>query len=221
MIFRLAIAAIFFISLLPARAAAQSSAGPLFDIIIPSEFLIRASNNSIGSTSSRYGWLIARGDTLSVFDLQNAVLTGSASDPALTGVIHSFLNIQDFAPLQPGEAAGSMFVSGVYSPLLLPGETLIAPTGSNPNLGLIDLGFNFPTSPTYTGSTFQFDGSISIRGETINYSTEVTITRANASSSSTSTNPVRLSSPTSVPEPSSAVLLGLGLIGLGLRVRSR
>ena len=212
MTIRLAVTVFLFSVLSPCIVFAQNTS--LFDVIVPSEIELRTSNNSIGQVSGGYGWLIAVGDTLTSEDLQGATFNGTVSESAITSVDPQFLNAGNAAPIAPGEAVGSTFQDSLYSPLLLAGEDFV---GSQGGL-LLGLGLRFPTSPTYTGSSFDFDGSLTIRGETVNFSTAVTVSRADASSSSLTFNPQRVSS--AVPEPSSATVL-IGIFGLGLTRRYR
>lgn len=197
-----------------------SSTAPLFDIIIPGEVMYRSQDNSIGLGDGGHGWVVARGDTLSVEDLQSAEFTSTTNDPIVTTATLGFDNIENWAPILPGEAAGSRFSTSSYGPLLSSGESLKTPTGGAGIVSFFTIGFSFPASPTYTGSTFEFEGSVTIRGQTVNYSTDVTIVRSDSSGGTIRTNPQRLSS-VAVPEPGSFALVAIGGLVLALTRQSR
>lgn len=206
------------LALLPVVSpAAVVQSVPSFDIIIPQRIELRTSNQSIGHATGTWGWMVATEGPLTEDHLRNAVFTGTVNESLITGVTQQFIRPENWTPIAPREAAGSIFSTGTYDPLLNPGEFRKTPSGGNQNLSFFSLGFRFPTSPTYAGSTFDFVGSLTIGDQTVTYESEVTISRAQASSSARLHDPIRLSS---TPEPSSVVLL-LGAVVCGLVRRRR
>lgn len=198
-------------------AAVVHTGVPSFDVIIPQQIELRTSNQAIGHATGTWGWLVATEGAITEEHLRSAVFTGAVSERHITAVNQEFVRAENWTPILPGEAAGSVFSVGAFGSLLNPGEARKSPSGSNQNLSFFSLGFGFPTSPTYRGSTFDFVGTLTIGGQTVTYESEITISRAQASSSARLRDPVRLSS---VPEPSSILLL-VGALGAALLRRRR
>ncbi len=187
----------------------SSAHAVVFDVIVQDQIEYRTSNTSVGQSTGAWGWIVATDEAITLADLQSAVFTGTVSDPQITSVTQSFVQPHNWAPILPGEAAGSIFVAGSFEDLLEPGEARKTPAGGNDNLSFFSLGFGFPSSPAYTGSTFDFEGTLTMGGHQVSYASTVTISRAAGSSSPRYGPPRRISS--AVPEPTALSLAVLAL----------
>lgn len=175
-----------------------ASAGPIFDVIVPTLYRVDTISN-IGVANGSFGWIISTGDTITLSDLTSANVSHSIDDPAVT-VTAVMINESFFAPITVGEVGGaSNALNAPYSAFLLGGESLIAS-----GVQLWGLTLNYPNSHT---GTALLDTTLQIGDQSVTFQTLVEMgdlpTQYRAAQ--------RL---TSVPEPSTALLVALGIAGL-------
>jgi hypothetical protein len=198
--------------LLVPMGAATSHAAP-FDLIVPTEVRL-PSQGIIGATLNSWGWLIAASSTIPYSELVGATATGTITGGATIDALnHEIRNEFLFEPggMAVGQVAGQDVRSALYAPLLATGEAL-----AFDDLNLYDAGFLYPEG--YIG-TETFSATVRIGGDSLTYSTTIVIGDPQGGligAQRVSSRPDQV-----VPEPSSLLLLGTGLIGAVRAMRKR
>lgn len=185
-----------------AFAPTTAWAGPVFDVVVPTLYRVDTVSN-IGLANGSFGWIISTGDTITLSDLTSAIVSHSIDNPAVT-VTGVMINEGFFAPLTVGEVGGaSNALNAPYTAFLLGGESLVGP-----GVQLWGLALSYPSS--YIG-TATLDTTLQIGDQSVTFQTTVELgdlpTQYRAAQ--------RLTSVTvPVPEPSTALLVALGIGGL-------
>jgi len=191
--------------------ASFAQALPTFDLIVPSEIRLTIDFGTASGIAVNGGlWVVATEGTLTAEEFSNSLVSIAVDDSRIRAV-GGFLNESNWMPLLPGQVVGETAVDNDYLSLLRAGESFVA--GQNPFFWQLEF-------PSYTDVIGSHAMSWNIRVDDQLFSFSSILNLAPVGPYDLGYAGQRITS-TPVPEPSTHILLGLGLAGLGLSRRRK
>ncbi len=141
-----------------------------FDFIAPNNVYLNQDALGPGIGTSAWGLLVATDSTITLGDLQSAVVIGSIDSSDVTFNNNQPFNETFFAPLLPGEVAGYVSPGPVVDnssllSLLNPGETI-----KNSDVGLTGISLSYPND--FLG-TVDFNYELILGDQSVEFTTQL------------------------------------------------